>query len=182
MMIRWMTVSMLAVLLLASGCRSEPRSRAEEVETRKGDRGTGLSSADLTHATDMAVEKIAALPEIRQTGGRTVIVMDTVLNRTSDPTADFRIFLARIRASLNQSGATENLVFVESRRTAESIRAREGQGVAANRALPQYALHATFYDMPRGRTNYHLLEFNLVNLANDLITPAGSYEVKISYP
>lgn len=181
MILRMMTVTCFAGLLLLGGCKSEPKSRAEEVETRKGDMGTGLSSADLTNATDMAVEKIASLPEIRQAGGRTVIVMDTVLNRTSDPSADFRIFLARIRAALNESGATENLVFVESRQTAEAIRAREGQGVATQRALPQYALHSTFYDMPRGRTNYYLLEFNLINLTNDLITPAGKYEVKISY-
>jgi len=169
----------IAFALTACGPTNEGFEKQERIESRKEAQPV-LGSADLTTATDQAVASIANVAEIRAAEGRTVIVMDTVTNRTSDPSADFQIYLARMRALLNQSGQKRDLVFVETRHKAEQIKAREGfpEGATA-RTLPNYAMTATFYDMPRGKTNYYLLTFQLVDLTNDLITWEDSYEVKL---
>jgi PBP1b-binding outer membrane lipoprotein LpoB len=174
-----LTLSLAALLIVGCAPKNEGIEHGTRVERRAGD-GYGLASADLTQATDQAVAGIANVPGIRRADGRTVIVMDQVENRTSDASADFQIFLARIRASLNNSGATKALVFVETRHKSEQIKAREGYPAKATaRTLPTYALTASFYDLPRGAKNYYLLTFQLVDLTNDLIAWEGSYEVKL---
>lgn len=168
-----------ALTLTACGPSNEGFETQERIESRK-EVGPNLGSADLQAASDKAVASIARVPGIRTEGEKTVIVMDTVTNRTSDPSADFQIYLARIRASLNQSGQRQDLVFVETRHKAVQIKEREGYPTEATaRTLPRYALTATFYDLPRGRTNYYLLTFQLVDLTNDIIAWEDSYEVKL---
>jgi len=169
----------VATGLVACGPTNEGFETEQRIESRKTGKPV-LGSADLQRATDMAIQSIANVPEIRGSEGRTVIVMDTVTNRTSDPSADFQIYLARIRAMLNQSGQQRDLAFVETRHKAEQIKAREGYPTdAAVRTLPRYALTAAFYDLPRGRTNYYLLTFQLVDLTDDIVTWEDSYEVKL---
>ncbi len=176
---RLMTLALIALFAVACGPDNKGIEHGKRIERRAGDSG-GLGSADLATASEQAVEGIANVPAIRTAEGRTVIVMDQVENRTSDPSADFQIFLARIRALLNQSGASKALVFVETRAKAEQIKAREGfPQEATARTLPTYGLTATFYDLPRGANNYHLLTFQLVDLRNDLIAWEDSYEVKL---
>ncbi|MFA7236450.1 MAG: hypothetical protein WC058_06270 [Phycisphaeraceae bacterium] len=173
---------MLAVVgLLVVGCETNKGMEKEErIDTRKADGGQ-IGSADLTAATEKVVESIANVPAIHQAGERVVIVMDQVTNETlSDPSANFQIYLARIRALLNQSGQTKNLMFVETRVKSEQIKQREGYPAAATaRTLPRYALTAAFYDLPRGRSNYYLLTFQLFDLTNDAIVWENSYEVKL---
>ncbi|MHB1156836.1 MAG: hypothetical protein ACYC26_08355 [Phycisphaerales bacterium] len=174
-------IVMLAVVgLFVVGCETNKGMEKEErIDTRKADAGQ-LGSADLTVATEKAVEAIANVPAIHQAGDRVVIVMDQVTNQTSDASANFQIYLARIRALLNQSGQTKNLMFVETRVKSEQIKQREGYPAAATaRTLPRYALTAAFYDLPRSRGNYYLLTFQLVDLTNDVIVWENSYEVKL---
>jgi hypothetical protein len=171
-------------LFTLSACDATPKNEGEarsyRLETRDAGAGPYLGSADLVVASEQAVTGIADVPEIKQAGGRTVIVMDRVENQTSDPSANFQVYLARIRATLNNSGAKKDLIFVETRSKAESIKQREGIPVESSaRTRPQYALTGTFYDMPRARSNYYLLTFQLVDLTNDIVTWEGSYEVKL---
>lgn len=171
-------------LFTLSACDATPKNegaaRSYRLETRDSPRSSQLGSADLVVASDKTVAAIADVPEIKQAGGRTVIVMDRVENQTSDPSANFQVYLARIRAALNNSGAKRDLVFVETRSKAESIKQREGIPVESSaRTRPQYALTGTFYDMPRATSNYYLLTFQLVDLTNDIVTWEGSYEVKL---
>ncbi len=86
----------------------------------------GLASKDLTAATDDMVRSIATKPEIRDSPYRVQIVMADVVNRTSMPARNFDIYLARIRALLNQTDSRYNIGFV----TEKSRRA----GSAAPRA------------------------------------------------
>jgi hypothetical protein len=180
---RFASASAAVFAAALAGCDTTPRNeghpKSYRIESRLPAEGTALGSVDLVVATDKAVAQIADVPEIRQAGGPTVIVMDRIENKTSDPSASNDVFLARIRSSLIQSGAKKNLTFVETRAKAEDIKAREGipAGQSA-RQRPRYALTGTFYDMPRGGTNYHLLTFQLVDLTNDLIPYEGTYEVK----
>jgi hypothetical protein len=178
--------TIVSALLLAAavgvGCHADRGvEKSQRLESRSKGEGSALGSADLVVASDKATAGIAAVPEIASAtaaGGRTVVVMDRVENKTSDPSANFQIYLARIRVSLNQSGASRHLVFVESRAKAEGIKDREGVTESA-RIKPHFALTGTFYDLPRGRTNYHLLTFQLVDLTSDVVVWEDSYEVKL---
>ncbi len=167
-------------MVAAVGCHSgNGEAKSKHIEDRSKGEGTQLGSADLVVASDKAVMGIAAVPDIAAKNGvPTVIVMDRVDNQTSDHSANFQIFLARIRASLNQSGAKKNLVFVESRSKLEGIKDREGITDGA-RFKPSYALTGTFHDLPRAKTNYYLLTFQLVDLENGVVTWEDSYEVKL---
>lgn len=183
-MIRTTALTLVLTAATLVGCdttpRNEGRNDSSRIDSRKPSEGTQLGSQDLTTASELAVTGIANLPAIKSAEGRTVIVMDRVANRTSDPSENFQIYLARIRAHLNQSGAKHDLVFVETRTVAEDIKAREGIAAGPqNRTPPRYALAGTFYDMPRGRTNYYLLTFQLVDLRSDELTWEDSYEVKL---
>jgi hypothetical protein len=167
--------------LSACAAHNEGRAKSYRIESRTPHEAPALGSADLVVATDRVTGEIANLPDIRATApNRTIIVMDRVDNRTSDPSANFQIYLARIRAMLNESGATRNLAFVETRARAEDIKRTEGISPAESaRTRPRYALSGAFYDMPRGGTNYYLLTFQLVDLTNDIIALERSYEVKL---
>lgn len=181
----------LALLTLTAGLLglgmtacSAPQNRGAaksyRIESRMPDEGGRPGSADLVVATEEAVEGIASVESIRKNEGKTVVVLDRVENRTSDPSARFQIYLARIRALLNQSGAKQDISFVETRNKAEEIKAREGvASERTGRLAPKYALSGTFYDLPRGGTNFYLLTFQLVDLRNDVIEWEGSYEVKL---
>lgn len=183
-MIRMTAMTLMMAAATMVGCDTTPRNEGRKdtprIDSRQAGEGTRLGSQDLTVASEKAVVGIANLPAIKSAEGRTVIVMDRVANRTSDPSQNFQIYLARIRALLNQSGAKHDLVFVETRTVAEDIKAREGIAAGPqNRTPPRYALAGTFYDLPRARTNYHLLTFQLVDLTSDEITWEDQYEVKL---
>ena len=50
---------------------------------------------------------------------------------------------------------------------------------ADTRKRPRYALTGTFYDMPRGTTNFYLLTFQLVDIASGELIWEKPYEVKL---
>lgn len=169
-----------AALTACSAPKNEGAPKSYRIESRLPEEGSALGSSNLVVATEKAVTGIAALPAIRSSEGTTFIVMDRVENQTSDPSANFQIYLARIRAMLNQSGARQNMAFIESRAKAEGVLGREGVPADQTaRTRPRYALTGTFYDMPRGRTNYHLLTFQLMDLGTSQIVWEDSYEVKL---
>lgn len=171
----------LLVGLVGCGTTNEGAPKSHRLESRLPSEGTQLGSADLVVASDRAVESIAErLREIHGEEADTVIVMDRIGNETSDRTANFQIYLARIRSNLNQSGARYNLRFVETRRRAEEIKQTEGIPESDSaRTRPTYALTGVFYDMPRGGTNYYLLTFQLMDLRDDIVVWEGDYEVKL---
>jgi len=174
----WMVCLMMCLPLGCAG--TENRTEQIPAETRRPSEGLGLGSRDLLTATEQAVASIAQVEAIRRDDGRTPIVVDRVFNETSDASRDFQIFLARIRAMLNQSALNQDLVFVESRDKAEAILQREGYPPEQTaRTVPDYALTATFNDLPRGRTNYYLLTFQLINLRNQQQLWEDFYEVKL---
>lgn len=174
-------LAMTVVIATVVGCGPTNRGveKEQRIERRVGE-GSRLGSADLAAATDEMIASIAQVPEIRNNDKRTVIVIDRVENRTSRSAEQFQIYLARLRAMMNQSGLKRDIVFVEDRAKAERIKQREGYPADATaRTLPTRAITATFYDMPRARSNYYLLTFQLIDLSNDLITWEDSYEVKL---
>ncbi len=174
-------IALLVAPLALSACGTENQGveKQRRIERRVGE-DRNLGSADLAQATDAMVSSIAQVREIADSDGDVVIVMDTIQNRTSMPSQDYDIFLARLRALLNQSGVRQQLVFVETRNRAEQIKAREGYPVdQSSRNLPRYALTGVAYSMKRGASAYYLLTFQLVDLTNDIVTWEDRYEVKL---
>lgn len=175
-----LALALVATVVVGCAPKNEGVKREERIERRVGEGGQ-LGSADLAAATDRMIASLARVPTIRDNDKRTVIVLDRVENQTSMPNKEYQIFLARLRSMMNQSGLREGIVFVEDRQKAERIKQREGYPAeASQRTMPEYAISATFYDMPRGPSNYYLLTFQLFDLSNDQLEWEDSYEVKLS--
>lgn len=152
-------------------------------------------SADLVNATDQMARDIARRLDITNRNSPPRIFVGEIENRTSSPTADYQVFLARLRAQLNASGAREGLEFVRERAYIEQQRTREYGGkdpastATAYQSRADYVLTCEIYDLPRGGTNYFLLSYQLVQLRDAVTGPdigAGaivwenSYEVKFN--
>jgi PBP1b-binding outer membrane lipoprotein LpoB len=185
-----------AFLFPMVACGSKPPlNRGKTSVVRVDDRDPnerGLGSKDLATATDRMVAEIAATPEIRDYKYRTIVVMGRVSNRTSNPNRDFTIYLARIRANLNKSGAKKNIGFVESRSDMIAEQEREF-GKPAGSAFEdpdapaptggftskaRYVLKGVFYDSKIGKGTTNLMTFQLTSLHSGDIIWEGSYEVK----
>jgi len=184
-----MPVTCLAALIAASGCQSNPPRVENRGATttapldKRLPSERGLGSKDLVTATDEMVESIANHPEFINAPYRVQIVMDQVVNRTTMPARDFDIYLARIRAHLNESGARYNLGFVLPKADIEHLRRKEGLDPAGSSdfaSKADYVLRGVFYDAPSGGTNTYLLTFQIVDLHDAQITWEGSYEVKFA--
>lgn len=144
-----------------------------------------LASKDLVSSTDDIVAQIASKPEFQNPPYRINIVMDRVENKTTLPSRNYDIYLARIRTKLNESGARYNIGFVEKRATVTSIRQSEGleppPGSAGGyKSKADYALRGVFYDMPNVGANYYLLTFQIIDLNDGEIVYEGSYESKFA--
>jgi len=171
----------IALGALATGCETIPAPNRGTTTTadpsKRVGREDGPASKDLITATDDMVQQIAAMPEFRNSPYRIQIVMDQVVNRTSMPARNFDIYLARIRASLNQSGARHNLGFVLKNAEIAGLQNSEGL-TPVTRTKADYVLRGVFYDAPNSGTNFHLMTFQIVDLHDNQIVWEGSYEVK----
>lgn len=186
--------SLITVLgaLSASACQSDPPRVENRGATttapldKRLPQERDLGSRDLVTASDEMVESIANHPEFIHAPSRVQIVMDEVVNRTTLPARDFDIYLARIRANLNQSGARYNIGFVLPKADIEHLRRKEGLEPADSSdfaSKADYVLRGVFYDAPtggRGGTNTYLLTFQIVDLHDAQIVWEGSYEVKFA--
>lgn len=180
---------MVIAAIFAGGCQSDPPRVENRGATttapldKRLPQERDLGSKDLVTATDEMVESIANHPEFINAPYRVQIVMDQVVNRTTLPARDFDIYLARIRANLNQSGARYNLGFVLPKADIEHLRRKEGLEPANSSdfaSKADYVLRGVFYDAPTSGTNTYLLTFQIVDLHDAQITWEGSYEVKFA--
>lgn len=188
-LLRTLTAPFLAAAalpaLLLAGCQNSPpedygRTTTVPVDQRQSYE-RGLASKDLTAATDDMVRSIAAKPEIRDSPYRVQIVMADVVNSTSMPARNYDIYLARIRALLNQTDSRYNLGFVTEKARVEQLRRGEGldpAGGSSYASKADYALQGEFYDLPNQGSNYYLLTFQIVDLSDGEIYWENSYEVK----
>lgn len=148
-----------------SGGRMEPdTSASSEVGSRQ------LGSRDLVTATDRMAMDIASRLDVTNAQSPPRIVVGHIENRTSRPEADYQVFLARLRAVLNASGARHGLDFVRERDYIEAQRDREyggkdiGSSSIAYRSMADYMLTAEVFDLPSGDSRYYLVDFQLVQL------------------
>jgi len=157
--------------------------------------GTQLRSQDLVEATDTMAMSIAQRLDVTNRESPPRIVVGELVNRTSNPERNYQIFLTRLRALLNTSGAREGLEFVRERAFIEEQRDREFGGrdfdssSVAYRSRADYMLTGTVDDMRSGNTNYVFMSVQLVQLREAATGPGrgaadivweGFYEVKFA--
>ncbi len=82
------------------------------------------------------------------------------------PHHNYLVFLTRLRAQLNSSGASHGLEFIRDRSFVEQQRERELGRESATRyeSRADYVLTCEIWDMPSGGTQYFLLNYQLVQL------------------
>lgn len=175
---------LLSSALIAAGCQSNQPSPNRGVTTtadpsKRLSSERGLSSKDVVTATDDMVQQIASKPEFRNAPNRIQIVMDRVANKTSMGARNFDVYLARIRANLNQAGTRYNIGFVLKRGDVEGVRESEGLP-AAGPTKADYVLRGEIYDAPNAGSDYYFMSFQIVDIRDNEIVWEGSYEVKFA--
>ena len=134
--------------------------------------GSDLRSKDLLTATDKMAQDIASRLDITNRSSPPRIVVGQIENKTSAPEKNYDIFLARLRAELNASGARHGLEFLRERSFVETQRDREFGGKDPSRTASAYQSRADYmltgevFDMPSGGTNYYMMSFQLVQLVD----------------
>lgn len=198
------TVTRLLVIagLLATlaACNSPPRNqgasgrRMDPTSDSPAEMGsTGLRSADLVTATDRMAQDLAQRLDVSSRSSPPRIFVGEIENKTSGRHQNYQVFLARLRAQLNSSGARHGMEFVRERDFVETQRAREYGEKDPDSTADEYQSRADYvltcevYDLPSGGTNYYLLDYQLVQLRNAASGPdvgsgaivwENSYEVK----
>jgi hypothetical protein len=189
-----------ATIVLMTACQSPPKNqgttggRMDPSHDSPYELGsTGLKSADLVTATDTMARDIAQRLDITNTESAPKIFVGEIENKTSDRNFNYQVFLARLRAELNASGARHGLEFIRERDFIETQRAREygtkqaDSTASAYKSRADYVLTCEIYDLPSAGTNYYLLDYQLVQLraassgpdvGSGAIVWENSYEVK----
>ncbi len=189
----------LALMTLAA-CQTPPRNqgqtggRMDPTHDAQSELGsTSLKSADLVAATDNMARDMAQRLDVSNKSSPPKIFVGEIENKTSGRNQNYQVFLARLRAQLNSSGARYGMEFVRERDFVETQRDREygdkqpESSAAAYTSRADYVLTCEIYDLPSGGTNYYLLDYQLVQLRNASSGPdvgsgaivwENSYEVK----
>ncbi len=200
MSIQKLIATSLSVLFIA-GCASPPPAnrgtsgyRMDPTHDSPAEYGSQAPrSQDLVTATDRMAMAIASRLDVTNQQSPPIIYVGQIENKTSMPERDYQVFLARLRAQLQQSGARNGLEFVRERDFIERERTREYGGkdpqstAGAYTSRADYVLTCELYDLPSGGTNYFLFDYQLVQLRDAVSGPdvgrgaivwEGSYEVK----
>ncbi len=179
----------LFMLPFLGGCQ-KPYSELRPGVSKFVAQDQGLQSRDLVDMTNRMAADLLKCPVIAQNPNKVIVVMGSVTNTTSQPWQNDAIYVARIRAILNQY-AQDRMAFVESRQTTVQLQQKQlgggnggfGQSSRAGipqqgLMIPQYVLKGHFYDLPNTATTYHLCTFQLVDLRTGEIVWEGHYEVR----
>lgn len=198
-MIRILLITALAAVSLTA-CSTAPENsgRSGRRTDPSSDSGAELGSQtlrskDLIAATDEMAMDIASRLDVTNASSPPKIFVGLIENKTQSPAMNWQVFLTRLRAQLNSSGARHGLEFIRERAFVESQRDREYGGkdpdstATAYESRADYVLTCEVLDLPSGDTNYYLLDYQLVQLRNSTSGPnvgAGAivwekaYEVK----
>jgi hypothetical protein len=155
-----------------SGARMDPASDSSAELDSQSPR-----SADLVQATDKMAQDLASRLDVVNRESPPRIFVGEIENNSSMYAQNYQVFLARLRAELNASGARHGLEFVRERQFVEDQRAREyggkdpGATAAAYKSRADFVLTCEIFDLPSGGTNYYLLDYQLVQLRDAVTGP-----------
>jgi hypothetical protein len=180
-------VALLAagLALGAAGCsqdRPQEYGRARTDVDALNEEDRGLQSKDVTSASDQMARDLLADPVVRASPTQLTIVRDTFEDRTinRDWQTNYDIFLNRLSGNLGRDGKGR-VTLILNRSTLANLRSQERDEAPGtmSRIQPDYLLRGVVMDMPNRRTNYYLLEFQLVDLRSGVIAWTNRYEVKV---
>ncbi len=183
--------TLLAGALFLTGCAQHGYSYYRPGVSAFDPGDQGLQSRDLVDMTNRLAADLLKIPEIAQNPNKVIIVMTGIDNKTSQPWQNDQIYLARMRALLNQY-ARNRIAFVIQPQQLQQLQQQElgstggadfgqstrGQVPQNTRMIPQYALKGVFYDLPNSATTYYLCTFQLVNLQTGELVWEGHYETR----
>lgn len=196
-----LTLALAACALALAGCNTPPKNQGHQggrmdptSDASSEINSQNLRSQDLVTATDKMAQDIATKLEITNRQSPPKIFVGQIENKTSQPEQNYQVFLTRLRAQLNSSGARNGLEFIRERQFVQDQRNREYGNTSDPNSAPgayqsraDYVLTCEVHDLPSAGTNYYLLDYQLVQLRNassgpDVGTGAivweNSYEVK----
>lgn len=200
-MLRLLQIGLLLTVTVLAACQTPPPrnrgmsgGRVDPTADAPSETGSlSPRSQDLIAATDKMARDIARHLDVANRASPPKIFVGQIENKTSGRHLNYQVFLARLRAQLNASGAANRLEFVRERQFVESQRHREygdkepDSSAEAYRSRADYVLTCEVFDLPSGGTNYYLMDYQLVQLRDASSGPdvgAGaivwenSYEVK----
>ena len=168
---------LVAAALAVNACQQTPMNRGQSgyrmdpTSDSPAEYGSqSPRSADLINATDKMAADLASRVDITDPDSPPKIFVGNIENKTSLPHKNFQVFLVRLRAQLQKSGARHGLEFIREREAVEEYRQEEYGGkdpqstAAAYRSRADYVLTAEMYDLPSGGTNYFLVDYQLIQL------------------
>jgi len=188
------SVSLLALSLLAVGCGAPEGARGSRVEPgattgaeRHTDQPLPTGLAEFSDQTSQALaQELALVPTIRNAPGRVTVIVGDINNKTGNVSSnDFEYVRSRTRNNLLRSAyVTDKVKFVENRARMSALRNRELVGPDSNNGEPAnydasttFALNGDFYRIQRNRNNLYYMEFQLVNFAtNEIVWSSPRYE------
>ena len=168
------------IALMLSACATTPQpppnrgqsgGRLDPTHDARSETGSPtLRSQDLVSATDMMAQDIASRLDIANRQSPPRIFVGQIENKSAMRQQNYQVFLARLRAELNSSGARLGLEFIRERQYIEQQRDREYGGKdpdstsAAYKSRADYVLTCEIYDLDSGGTSYYMLDYQLVQL------------------
>ncbi|MCI0676520.1 MAG: penicillin-binding protein activator LpoB, partial [Phycisphaerales bacterium] len=164
-------IALVACVLILSACQSGPPrnrgmsgGRLDPTKDAPSEVGSNtLRSQDLIAATDLMAQDIAQRLDIVNRHAPPKIFVGNPENKTSGRHLNYQVFLTRLRAQLNSSGARHGIEFIRERQFVETQREREYGGkdpestAAAYESKADYVLTCEIFDLPSAGTNYYLL-------------------------
>lgn len=193
----WKSAAALGVLAAALGGCSHDYQDSRPPSDRVDKDNPGIQGFDVITASDKMSADLLALPQLNADRNQWTIVVGNMEDQTSQHGFghNYDIFLARLKTNLaRQSHGRVQLI--ENRDKFYNLRNKElelpnerddfkqGGGQAGTPAAPQsvqpdYILHGVARDLPNGRSNYYMMEFDLSNLRNRMIAWNNAYEVTV---
>src|SRR3989441_557366 len=194
---RILTLGLITAAALMTGCASSGVKNPSGVpvtEMRPDERGfvagTGVESQDLVAVTDKMARNILSVRQIANAQGTPRVILDPVMNETRFP-INKDIFLARIRAQLNEKSQGKVIFLARERMAAlEKERQLKQSGQVTSSTDPNVVafkgadfvltgkLQGLTTKTAAGTSDYVLYSFQLIDVNTSDIIWEGSSEIK----
>ena len=153
----------------------------DPAETEKG---AELDPKDIVTMARNMSESLMRVQEIADSPSKPVtIVMKRIENETSTIRYLSRIYLAKIRVTLNQHIPRSTILFVQERVDREALIDEEDvlgedETMDQQRIKPAFALRGRFHDHPSQQSVYYLCTFQLIDIRSGAVIWEDEYSVK----
>jgi len=180
-----------------AGCSHEPQGPQRPSVDTLDPYDRGLQSLDINQAADQMAASLLSSRRLMESRTRWTMVVGSMEDHTTDRSAitDFDLFLQALRARIAQQGegrveliVNRDKFYRERSREREDVggpdqfgqTGRTGPGPAPEAINPDFELTGVARDLPRRRTNYYQLQFDVIDLRTRGTPWTGLYTVKVA--